>query len=115
MNQPAHKPREDFELTDIDRIAEGVIATTENLRDGKISAHAAHRASLHLLDLLDVFNANAEPLPRRTRLLAFLTYEWALEVENGRDLLVARECHNLALRAIQIVQTTMAREAGRMP
>ncbi len=111
----AHKPREDFDKSDIERIADGVIATAENFRDSKISAHAAHRASLHFIDMLHAIDGNQERLPRRARLLAFLIYEWALEVENGGDFADVRECLNLASRMVLIVQTTMAREAGRMP
>ncbi len=111
----AHKPREDFELSDVERIAEGVIATAENFRDGKISAHAAHRASLHFIDMLHAIEENEQRLARRSRLLAFLIYEWALEVESGGGFSDVHQCLNLASRMVLNVQTTMAREAGRMP
>ena len=117
MNQLAHKPREDYELSDIERIAEGVIATAENFRDGKISAHAAHRSSLHFLDLLDAVDEheNQNPLKRRAKLLAHLTYEWALEVESGGEFSDVRQLRNLAARMVLILHTPLAPEAGRMP
>jgi hypothetical protein len=114
MNALAQKPREDFEKSDVERIADGIIATAENLRDSKISAKAARIASAHFLATLDALAPPATALTRRCSLLAFLTAEWADEL-NGSDLHLAGECKNLALRAINLVQTTMAREAGRMP
>jgi hypothetical protein len=111
----AHKPREDFDLTDCERIAQGIIATAENLRDGAISAKAARVSSAHFLAMLDALPAPATALARRCSLLAFLTAEWADELQSRVDQLVAIECQKLAMTAINLVHTTMAREAGRMP
>lgn len=111
----AHKPREDFELTDCERIAEGIIATAENLRDGQISAKAARISAAHFLATLDALPTPATPLARRCSLLAFLIAEWADELESHVDQLVAIDCQKLVLTAINLVRTTMAREAGRMP
>jgi hypothetical protein len=101
--------------SDLENIADGVIATAENLRDGKISAKAARIASAHFLATLDALSPPATPLTRRCSLLAFLVSEWADEFAYGSDLLLAIECKKLALGAINLVQTTMAREAGRTP
>lgn len=109
---------ESFDRPDCEHIAEGVIATAENLRDRKISARAAEVASAHFLAVLDATPVPHGELYEPTHLLAIVTKRWASlcdQQSNDGDILVAKAWRKIALCALDLVQTALAREAGRMP
>jgi hypothetical protein len=116
MSALAHKPREDYELTDVERIATGLIACVEGLRDKQISPKAARVSAEMFLAQLDTAPIPVTVLYVPTHLLADVCKRWAaIGCDVPEDFLILQKWKKIALDTVDLVQTTMAREAGRMP
>lgn len=106
----AHKPREDFGLPGI---TYGIIACVEGLRDDLISPYSAQAAAGLLKGQLEEMPPPRANLWPSAHLLACVTHHWAGTIIEKDD--IARVWRRIALHSLDLVQTTMAREAGRMP